>query len=119
MGVFTVETKITNWQSRFLPEDERGDEVTCAALVDTGAVELALPAELIERLRLVEVGVIRVETADGAYHRYRLMGIAEIEVEGRTCRVQALGEMDWHISPTQKRLVPNPRWPDLPTQPLM
>lgn len=62
------------------------------------------------------------------------MGIAEVEVQGRTCRVQAtelprgyhpllgavpLGEMDWHISPTQKRLMPNPRWPDLPTQPLM
>lgn len=134
MGVFTVEAKITNWQNRFLPEEERGDEVTCAALVDTGAVELALPAELIERLRLVEVGVIRVETADGAHHRYRLMGIAEVEVQGRTCRVQAiellrgaqpllgavpLEEMDWHISPTQRGLVPNPRWPDLPTQPLM
>ena len=70
----------------------------------------------------------------GGYHRYRLMGIAEVVVRGRTCRVQAielprgaqallgavpLEEMDWHISPTQKRLVPNPRWPDLPTQPLM
>ena len=74
MGVFTVETKITNWQNRFLPEDERGDEVTCAALVDTGAVELALPAELIERLRLVQVGVIRAETADGAHRRYPPMG---------------------------------------------
>ena len=102
--------------------------------MDTGAVELALPAELIERLGLIEVGVIGAETADGAHHRYRLMGIAEVEVQGRTCRVQAiellrgaqpmlgavpLEEMDWHISPTQKRLVPNPRWPDLPTQPLM
>ena len=134
MGVFTVGTKITNWQNRFLPEDEHGDEVTCAALGDTGAVEFALPAELIERLRLVEVRVIRAETADGGHHRSRVMGIAEVEVQGRTCRVQAielprgaqpllgavpLEEMDWHISPTQKRLVPNPRWPDLPTQPLM
>ena len=134
MGVFTVETKITNWQNRLLPEDERGDEIPCAALVDTGAVELALPAELIERLRLVEVGVTRAETADGGYHRYRLMGIAEVEVQGRRCRAQAielprgaqpllgavpLEEMDWRISPTQKRLVPNPRRPDLPAQPPM
>ena len=134
MGVFTVETKVTNWQNRFLPEAEHGTEVVSQALVGTGAVELALPAELIERLRLAEVGTIRVETADGVDHVYRIMGIAEVEVQGRTCRVQAielprgaqpllgavpLEEMDWHISPAEMRLLPNPRWPDMPTQPLM
>ncbi len=134
MGVFTAETKITNWQNRFLPETEHGAEVVCQALVDTGAVELALPAELIERLRLTEVGTIRAETADGVDHIYRIMGIAEVEVQGRTCRVQAielprgaqpllgavpLEEMDWHISPAEMTLLPNPRWPDMPTQPLM
>lgn len=134
MGVFTVETKITNWQNRFLPEAEHGAEVLCQALVDTGAVELALPAELIERLRLLELGTMNAETADGGYHKYRIMGIAEVEVQGRACRVQAielprgaqpligavpLEEMDWHISPAEMRLVPNPRWPDTPTQPLM
>ena len=97
-------------------------------------MELALPAELIERLRLAEVGTIRVETADGVDHVYRIMGIAEVEVQGRTCRVQAiefprgaqpllgavpLEEMDWHISPAEMRLLLNPRWPDMPTQPLM
>ena len=134
MGVFTVETKVTNWQNRFLPEAEHGTEVVSQALVGTGAVELALPAELIERLRLAEVGTIRVETADGVDHVYRIMGIAEVEVHGQTCRVQAielprgaqpllgavtLEEMDWHISPAEMRLLPNPRWPDMPTQPLM
>ena len=134
MGVFTVETRITNWQNRFLPEAEHGAEVVCEALVDTGAVELALPAELIERLRLMEVGTMRTETADGSHHIYRIMGIAEVEVQGRTCRVQAielprgaqpllgavpLEEMDWHISPAEMRLVANPRSPDAPTQPLM
>ena len=134
MGVFTVETKITNWQNRFLPEADHGADIVCQALVDTGAVELALPAELIEQLRLAEVGTIRAETADGVDHIYRIMGIAEVEVQGRTCRVQVielprgtqpllgavpLEEMDWHISPAEMRLVPNPRWPDMPTQPLM
>ena len=134
MGVFTVDTKITNWQNRFLPEADHGAGIVCQALVDTGAVELALPAELIERLRLAEVGTIRDETADGVDHIYRIMGIAEVEVQGRTCQVQTvelphgakpllgvvpMQEMDWHISPAEMKLVPNPRWPDMPTQPLM
>ena len=134
MGVFTVETKITNWQNRFLSEAEHGAEVVCQALVDTGAVELALPAELIERLRLTEVGTIRAETAGGINHIYRIMGIAEVEVQGRTCQVRAmelprgtqpllgavpLEEMELHISPVEMKLLPNPRWPDMPTQPLM
>ena len=135
MGIFSVETRITNWQNRFLPAEERGEEVTCEALVDTGAIELALPAELVERLRLAELGTVRAETADGALREFRVMGIAEVEVQGRSCRVQAielprgarpllgavpLEEMDWHISPAEKKLVPNPRWPgDGPVQPLM
>lgn len=62
------------------------------------------------------------------------MGIAEVEIQGRSCQVQVielprgahpllgavpLEEMDWHISPTEGRLVPNPRSPDGPMLPLM
>ena len=90
MRVFTVETRITNWQNRFLPKAEHSAEVVCQALVDTGAVELALPAELIEPLRLMELGTMNAETADGGFHTYRIMGIAEVEVQGRTCQVQAV-----------------------------
>jgi len=133
MGTFEVEIKVRNWQNRFLPEEERGEEVTCRALVDTGAIQLSLPVELIERLKLMELGRVRVYTADGAEHVYRVMGIAEVEVQGRTCQVRVielprgarpllgaipLEEMDWHISPTEKKLVPNPRSPDEPLLPL-
>jgi len=133
MGVFAVPIKVRNWQNRFLPVKKRGEEVSCEALVDTGAAELALPAELLDRLRLEEVGVIRVFTGDGGQHQYRLLGIAEIEVQGRTCQVRAielprgakpllgalpLEEMDWHISPLERKLVPNPRSPHEPLLPL-
>jgi clan AA aspartic protease len=133
MGTFEVEIKVRNWQNRFLPEEERGEEVTCRALVDTGAVQLSLPVELIERLKLMELGRVRVYTADGAEHVYRVMGIAEVEVQGRTCQVRVielprgarpllgaipLEEMDWHISPMEKKLVPNPRSPEEPLLPL-
>ena len=135
MGIFEVETKIRNWQNRFVPESQQGEDLTCRALVDTDAVKLCLPAEFVERLKLVEVGSVKVETADGGLHTYRIMGMAEVEVQGRSCRVQAielprgsrvllgaipLDSMDWHVSPREKRLLPNPRWPeDGPVQPLM
>jgi clan AA aspartic protease len=133
MGVFEVEIQVRNWQNRFLPAEEQGEDIVCQALVDSGAVQLSLPAELVERLRLMELGQIRVHTADGAEHEYRVMGIAEVEVQGRSTRVQAielprgarpllgaipLKEMDWHISPMGKKLVPNPRSPDRPSLPL-
>ncbi len=127
MGVFTVPITIRNWQNRFFPQDQQVEDVRCDALVDSGAVELCLPAELVEKLRLVQVGTMKGETADGNIIDLRLFGIAEVEVLGRTARVQVvelpsrarpllgavpLEEMDWHIDPARHRLVPNPRSPD-------
>jgi clan AA aspartic protease len=134
MGTFRVPIKVRNWQNRFLPLESQGVEVECDALVDTGAAELALPADLIERLRLQPLDTVRVLTADGQRHEYRVLGIAEVEVQGRTSQVRVielpagaspllgavpLEEMDWHISPGDKRLVPNPDSPDRPLLPLV
>ncbi len=133
MGVFSVKMQLKNWQNRFLPEEKRGEDISCDALVDSGAAELALPIELISRLKLENLGGIRVYTADGGEHEYRIFGIVEVEVNGRTCHVRAielphgaepllgavpLEEMDWHISPQGKKLVPNPRSPEKPLLPL-
>ena len=133
MGVFSVPIKIRNWQNRFLPPDRQGEGISCEALVDTGAAELALPVDLLERLKLEELGNVRVYTTDGGQHDYRVFGIAEIEVQGRICQVRVielphgaepllgsvpLEEMDWHIASSEKRLVPNPRSPDRPLLPL-
>ena len=127
MGTFSVEVTLRNWQNRFLPEDERGEDVVCDALVDTGASELCLPVDIVESLNLVEVGQMRVQIADGGRHFYRLVGMVEVEVQGRSSRVQAvelprgsrvllgafpLEGMDWHISPKERRLIPNPAFPD-------
>ena len=127
MGVFSVEVNLRNWQNRFLSEAEQGEEVVCDALVDTGASQLCLPADMVERLRLVEVGRLRAQIADGGQRLYRLMGMVDVEVQGRSCQVRAvelpadvppilgafpLEEMDWHISPKEGRLMPNPRFPD-------
>jgi clan AA aspartic protease len=133
MGVFSISIKVRNWQNRFLPPEKQGEEVRCQALVDSGASELALPIDLLERLKLEDLGNARVFTADGGQHDYRVFGIAEIEVQGRVCQVRVielphgaepllgavpLEEMDWHVSPAEQKLVPNPRSPDKPLLPL-
>jgi clan AA aspartic protease len=133
LGVFKVQIRVRNWQNRFLPEDQQGEEISTEPLVDSGAIELSLPADLIEKLKLQELGKVKVYTADGGEHLYRVMGIAEVEVQGRVSQVRVielprgaepllgaipLEEMDWHISPKEKKLVPNPRSPDQPILPL-
>src|SRR5437667_9064619 len=90
MGVFRVPMKVGNWQNRYLPPDRQGEEIECEALVDSGAAELALPVEVIERLRLEPLGEVRVYTADGGEHDYRVFGIAEVEVQGRVCQVRVI-----------------------------
>ena len=134
MGVFRVPVKVRNWQNRYLPSDRQGKEIECEALVDSGAAEFALPAELLEPLRLEYLSEVRVYTADAGVHDFRVFGIAELEVQGRVCQVRVielphgaepllgavpLEEMDWHISPAEKRLVPNPRSPEKPLLPLV
>jgi len=133
VGVFSVPITVRNWQNRFLPRERQGQEVECTAMVDSGAAELALPTELIDRLKLEPLGDVNVYTADGGQHEYRVFGIVEVEVQGRACQVRAielphgaepllgavpLEEMDWHISPQEKKLVPNPKSPDKPLLPL-
>lgn len=133
MAVFPVPVKLRNWQNKFLPQDRRGEDVECDALVDSGAAELALPADIVERLRLEPTGEVHVYTADGGEHTYRVLGIVDLTVHGRSCQVRAielprgaevllgavpLEEMDWHISAQEKKLVPNPKSPDRPLLPL-
>lgn len=134
MGIFYVPAKVRNWQNQFLPPERQGREVSCEMLVDSGAAELALPAEVIDALKLQELGDVGVFTADGVRHRYRVLGMVEVEVQGRVCQVRAielpegsdpllgavpLEEMDWRIDLSEKKLVPNPRSPDEPLLPLV
>ena len=133
MGVLRVPVLLKNWQNQFLLPEARGEDVQCDAMVDSGAVQLALPAEVIEQLRLLPLDTIMVTTADNGQHTYRICGMVDLEVQGRRCQVRAielprgaepllgaipLEEMDWHIDPLGQRLVPNPSSPDRPMWPL-
>lgn len=125
--------KMKNLLDDYVAAADRGEEVECDALVDSGAAELALPADIVERLALRPLDTVRVYTADGGEHEYRVCGIVQLEVQGRKCHVRAielprgaepllgavpLEEMDWHIAPQGKSLVPNPRSPEKPLLPL-
>ncbi len=133
MGIFRVPIAVRNWQNQFLPPELKGEDATCMALVDSGAAELALPTEIIDKLRLEQLGTIGVRTADNSLHEYRVFGMVELEVQGRQCHVRVielprgsepllgavpLEEMDWHISPLERKLLPNPQSPDKPLLPL-
>ncbi len=133
MGVFSIRAKMRNLLDRYRPLAERGEDIECDLLVDSGATELALPAETVERLKLEPFGTTRVRIADGGVRVYRVCGIVDLEVQGRTCQVRAielprgtrpllgalpLEEMDWHISPLEQKLLPNPESPDGPLLPM-
>lgn len=133
MGVFNVAVRMRNLLNQYLPQAERGEDVECEMMVDSGAAELALPAEIVEKLRLKPLDSVRVYTADGGQHEHRVCGIVELEVQGRKCHVRAielprgaepllgavpLEEMDWHISSQEKKLIPNPKSPEKPLLPL-
>lgn len=117
---FKIQIKLNNWQNRFLPGDKHGEEVVVDALVDNEIAELALPSEIIERLKLEEVGKVRVYSSERGEHEYRVMGIAELSVQGKNCQVRAvelpkgsqailgsipLKVMELHVSSDDKKLV--------------
>ncbi len=76
---------------------------------------------------------MEVYTADEGKHSYRIFGIVDLTVQDRSTQVRAielphgadpllgaipLEEMDWHISPQEKKLMPNPKSPEKPLLPL-
>ena len=134
MGTFSVKVTLRNWQNRFLPEDQRGEEVVCDAIVDSGAMELALPTEIVKRLKLELLENTSIRTYNNAWQQRRMVGIVELDVKGRKCHTRAaelaegaepvlgwrpLAEMDWHIDPVVQELVPNPESPDGPLLPMV
>ena len=129
VGVFTVEVTLRNWQNQVHPG--RGN--VCKMSFAKRWLTLVRPNCACRQIlwkawSLVEVGRMRVQTADGGRHFYRLVGMVEVEVQGRSCQSAGplncrensrvllgafpLEGMDWHISPREGRLIPNPAFPD-------
>nr|BAL57925.1 hypothetical conserved protein [uncultured Acetothermia bacterium]BAL59048.1 hypothetical conserved protein [Candidatus Acetothermum autotrophicum] len=132
MGEVRVKAKLTNAIDEALvrrgmlkPEQVRSYEAD--ALVDTGAVRVALPVQVVQRLGLTVRGQRVAEYADG---RKDIVDVTEpliIEIEGRDTLEEALvlgdevligqtvlEKLDLFVDCVNRRLIPNPAHPDQP-----
>lgn len=112
-----------------LANDRRPDleSVEVEALVDSGAVNLCIPADLALQLRLEKRGSRAVETADGSIHEVDVVAPVRVELGNRWTVTTAfiigdevllgaipMEDMDVVIDPRRQRLIPNPDHPNLP-----
>jgi clan AA aspartic protease len=134
MGEVKVEVELENALDRercLLGEiaEERVRSTIIRALVDSGAVLLVLPQDLVEALGLREVGKAIVTYADERKEERPLAGIVTVRVGNRTTSLNcvvgppgsepllgqvALETMDLLVDCTQQKLTPRPESPFLP-----
>jgi clan AA aspartic protease len=134
MGEVKVEIELENALDRelFRRQYIRQSQIRSAkihALVDSGAVMLVLPQDLVEALGLQEVGKAIVSYADERKEERPLAGIVTVRVGNRTTSLNCvvgppsseplvgqvvLETMDLLVDCTQQKLVPRPESPFLP-----
>jgi clan AA aspartic protease len=139
MGLVMTKVKITSWDDKVLAERglipwESVRHVEIDALADTGAIAMAIPAEVAESLG---AGVVRkdsVRVADGRSIPVDYVGPLWIEVLGRTMTGDAivlprgttpllgavqLEMMDLVVVPSTGEVITNPAHPDGPIIPML
>jgi clan AA aspartic protease len=121
MGIVYAEIRLANAGR---PELE---ELTVDAVVDTGAIDLVVPARIAAQLQLRDLQSREVRLADGSTRTLRYVGPILVRAQGRDCMTAALvtGDqvllgaipmeaMDVIVHPRLQRLVVNPEHPELP-----
>src|SRR6185436_1843895 len=103
--------------------------VEAEALVDTGAISVAIPPDVAERLGLAVVGYEHVRYANGSIERIDRVGPVRIEILGRDMLLDvlvipgarhviigqvAMEMMDLIVDPRSRELRVNPENPDAP-----
>jgi clan AA aspartic protease len=102
--------------------------MTATALVDMGATTLCIPEFVAIQLQLQETEKRVVNTADGKSQVVPYMGPLKIQYEGRTCYTGAivmgdtmlmgaipLEDMDLILLPAERKVVVNPKSPNIPS----
>jgi clan AA aspartic protease len=122
MGKITERIRITNF---FDP----AKSVEIDAVVDTGATMLVLPKNIVEELGLKKIEEVKVKYADGRVEKKEVYGAVKLELKGRVGIFDVLAEnegsqaligqivlerLDLIIEPSTKKLIPNPRSPEMP-----
>lgn len=101
--------------------------VTVEAIVDTGAM-LVLPQDIVNSLGLEKVEEVRVKSNNHVETK-RIYGVVRLELKGRIGNFDVLAEnmgsqpligqmvlerLDLVIEPSTKKVMPNPRSPEMP-----
>lgn len=103
-------------------------QLSVTALVDSGALHLCIPEHVSLQLQLQELEKREVCTADGKSHLCSYVGPIEIQFDkNRSCYTGALvlgdevllgavpmEDMDLVIIPSERKVVPNPKNPNIP-----
>ena len=109
------------------PRQPELHSVEVRALADTGAHLLCIPEHIAIQLRLEQVELREVTTADGVRRSVPYVGPLEIRFENRTCFAGALvlgdevllgavpmEDLDVVVSPRDRSVIVNPDSPNIP-----
>ncbi len=114
---------------KFTNAFEPEKSVELEALIDTGATMTSLPINIIEDLELVAVDRRRVRYTNNRVELKSVYGVVKIEIKGRVGNFDVIGEvegsqpligqvvletLDLLVDPTSRRVIANPRSPDIP-----
>lgn len=103
--------------------------VTVEAIVDTGAIMLVLPQDIVDSLGLEKVEEVKVKYANNHVETKKIYGVVRLELKGRIGNFDVLAEnvgsqpligqlvferLDLVIEPSTKKVIPNPRSPEMP-----
>lgn len=134
MGEVVVKVKLTNYADELMARKgqlpkEQIRFLEADAIVDTGAVQLVLPAAIVEALGLDRLSTQVAQYADGRQEEVDVTDVVTIELLGRAVKEEALvlgdeiligqtvlEKTDLHVDCRGQRLIPNP---DHPNQPVM
>jgi clan AA aspartic protease len=122
LGKVIEKVKITN-----LLEPTKSIEIE--ALIDTEATMPALPQDIVEELRLKKIDERKVRYTDNRIELKPVYGAVTIEIKGRKGSFDVIGEvkgsqpligqvvletLDLLVDPSIRKVIPNPRSPDIP-----
>ena len=114
---------------RFVNLFDPEKSIEVEAVIDTGATMIVLPKNLVETPCLKKVEDVKVKYADGSVEEKEVYGVVKVELMGRVGNFDVLAEdegaqpligqivlerLDLIIEPSTKRLIPNPRSPEMP-----
>jgi clan AA aspartic protease len=103
--------------------------VEVEAIIDAGATMMALPKSLVQELGLEKVEEVGVKYEDGRVEKKEVYGGVKVEIKGRVGIFDVLAEseetepligqivlerLDLIIEPSTRKLIPNPRSPEMP-----